>query len=519
MFVDFRESEAPEEFDCDLCVVGAGAAGISMALRLSGSGMRVCLIESGSFEFEAETQALYDGEVVGRQLADPRACRLRYFGGTTNHWAGFCAPMEESDFKVREWVPYSGWPIEKSDLDPYYADAQPILELTDYQYEASERPAGDHYVPPIDQEKFLVRYFQYSPPTRFGPRYREELSQSSNVQVVLNANLTEIRTNDSGSEVSSLRIENLTGKVGQVRARAYVLACGGMENPRLLLLTRDAQPEGLGNAAGMVGRFFQQHPELYVARIVTEDTQALNRAFRFLEIPPVSKRVHITNSPSSERQSELLNIAFEIHGNTDFSSGYKTLRQTALDLRDGKWPDDLVDRVWTVLSDFDKVAKDLYTEGTDRVSELRVYARAEQVPNPDSRISLSDQLDPFGLQRLKVDWQLTPFDKRSIFQSTIQFGAELARLQLCRMKIEDWLLTEDDYWPEPVWSGCHHVGTTRMSADPADGVVDRNCRVHSVNNLYIAGSSVFPTGGYLPPTHTIVALALRLADHIKEEYA
>jgi choline dehydrogenase-like flavoprotein len=517
MFTDFRDSDAPERFDCDLAIVGAGAAGITMALRLADSGLRICLIESGGLEYDDAVQSLYDGESVGRQLASPLQCRLRYFGGTTNHWAGWCAPLAEIDFQARSWVPDSGWPISKSELDPYYEAAQPILELGPYRYEAGQLPT-DADMPRFDTNTLRVRSWQYSPPTRFRLRYREDLAASDNVEVVLHANVVRIQTNATATQIEAVHLETLTGRAGSVRARIFVLACGGMENTRLLLQTQDVDANGLGNGSGMLGRFFMQHPEHAVADIVTNDTETLVRAFdrRSSDIGPM--RAHLTTSADCQQRFELLNAGFDLRPQRGYSAAYTALRGIVVDVGDREWPSDLDAKLWSVLTDLDGVAGDLYRRARgEEVVSFELLVHSEQAPNPESRLTLSRERDRFGMPKLRVDWRLAAGDKRSIRESALRVGEELARLKLGRMKLREWMLPGDDSWPDPIWSGCHHMGTTRMSDDPDAGIVDRNCRAHSVRNLYVAGSSVFPTGGYVPPTFTIVALALRMADHMKGE--
>jgi len=519
MFTDFRESAAPHQFDCDLCIVGAGAAGITMALRLANSRLRVCVIESGGFDFDKEVQSLYAGESVGQEHADPIGCRLRYLGGTTNHWQGWCAPLDASDFEARSWVPYSGWPISKQDLDPYYEAAQKVVELGAYRYEMGQLPVEDRDIPPLDPHNFRVRYWQYSPPTRFGTRYRDALQRATNVEVVLHANTVKIETDATATRVEAIHVRTLTGRTGSVRARYFVLACGGMENARLLLQTRDVTPTGLGNGSDALGRFFMQHPERAVAEIVTDAPQALVRAFDRRQSEVGAIRAHMTCAAPLRERFRLLNAGFDINVIRDFGAGYTALHEVGGDIKHGHWPSSLDKKLWTVLTDLGGVAGDLYKSARGEVSSLELLAHAEQTPNPDSRITLTSECDALGMPKLKVDWRLTRDDKRSMLESTLRIGEELARLKLGRIKVEEWLLAGEDVWPSWIWSGCHHMGTTRMSNDPALGVVDRDCRVHSVANLYVAGSSVFPTGGYVTPTFTIVALALRMADHIKGRIA
>jgi len=515
VLVDFRSDQASSNIDCDICIIGAGAAGITLASSLIGSGIEVCVFESGGLEFSANIQSLYEGEEIGLENASPTKCRLRYFGGTTNHWRGWCAPLREIDFKTRSWIPLSGWPIRRSDLNPYYERAQEICQIGTVGFETNALLNNEqNRFPPFSSEKADIRLFRFSPPTRFGQVFREDLRKAKNIKVYLYANLIQLETNESASEVRTVQLQSLEGKTGIVNARIIVLACGGMENARLLLLSNKIEPAGLGNSSGLIGRYFMQHIEGYVANILVTDPDVLAQFSRHIK-RSTQVRAELALSEQAQEKHGILSSGFTIHRKVRDGAVYKALRKIWQDLKHGHWPENFSDRLWSVMADLGSVGDAIYN---NKKSYARLYIRAEQLPNRDSNISLSDRLDVFGLPKIKVDWQLTNFDKRSIIESTYRIAEEFGRLNLGRVKLEDWVTQEDNTWPQPLWGGCHHMGTTRMSDDLNMGIVDINCRVHTVGNLYIAGSSVFPTAGYVPPTLTIVALALRLSDHLKKQF-
>lgn len=515
MFVDFRSPEAPQDIHCDLCIIGAGAAGITLACALIDSGIQVCLLESGGLENAEDIQALYDGASVGLANASPIGCRLRYFGGTTNHWEGWCAPLRDIDFELRPWIPNSGWPIRKADLDPYYEGAQEICQIGSVGDDADTLQDNTHHFPEFAPDKATTRYFRFSPPTRFGTVYRERLDRAANVQVVLYANTIGLETDESATEVRSVRLRTLQGRSGSVQARIVVLACGGMENTRLLLLSNQVEHAGLGNGSGLVGQYFMQHIEGVVGRILAGNPKALAQAYSKYAEQGVGVRAEISLSEPAQRKHRILSSGFTIDASVVRGAGYKSLRNLWVDLKQGRWPKHFSDKLLTVLTDMGSIGDAIYKQDQ---YYAQLYVRAEQSPNTHSRISLGEDRDPFGLQKIKVDWQLSQFDKHSIIEATHRIAEELGRLQLGRIELAEWLTDDDSNWPQPLWGGCHHMGTTRMSDDAHTGVVNRNCRLHTVTNAYIAGSSVFPTAGYVPPTLTIVALALRLADHLKQEF-
>ena len=523
MFIDFRNIESETQIQTGVCIIGAGAAGITLARSLINSGIDVCLLESGGFDPDEKIQALYDGESTGLSYTGVQGCRLRYFGGATNHWSGYCSPLGEIDFKVRPWIPDSGWPFQKSELDPYYAKAHKVCELGPYRYDIGSIEDEIHKFPAFLKSKLDMKFWQFSPPTRFGQVYRTELGKAENIKVYLHANVIELVSNESASALHSVKIQTLEGKNGTVRAQHFVLACGGLENARMLLLSNKVERWGLGNNSGLVGRYFMQHIE-YTAltKILANDPNTLIAPFYTFKKWNTRVLPAVTLSDSAQEQHRLLNCAYSVDGVWQ-KTGYHELVDIWRELKQCNWPDDFVSKLQNAVKDLDSVGTGIY----ERVQgkryrgnlHIKLHLRCEQLPNPDSRVTLTDARDQLGLRKIKVDWRLTDTEKTTIRESLRLMGEEFGRLGLGRVNIPEFLLAETTDWRQPVWSGCHHMGTTKMSENPKKGVVDKNCRVHSINNLYIAGSSVFPTVGYTMPTLTIVALALRLSDHLKNKFS
>ncbi len=523
MFFDFRQFENSKQIDTDICIVGAGAAGISIAHALIGSGIQVALLESGGFDIDSAIQSLYDGQSVGIPYFSLNSTRLRYFGGSTNHWGGWCAPLNEIDFEARPWVSHSGWPIRKQDLDAYYEVAQQICQLGPYRY-AVEAWSDEHrQFPAFHSDKVVSQLWQLIvPPLRFGKFYRSALDQAQNVRVFLYANVTEFKTTESASAVQTVRIRTLEGKTGAVRAKCFVLAGGGIENARLLLLS-NKESGGLGNRYGLVGRFFMDHPHLRSASLLAREPRALVRQFTLFERGNgVRLLAGICPTPAAQTREQILNYSAVIDFQRgDYATGFDAFKKMRGAFAQRAWPEDLGEKLWTVITDLDDVfGGALRPEGepyVGPVKSLGLYTRSEQAPNPDSRITLSEERDSLGLNKVKLDWRLTELDKRTLRVANRLVGEEFGRLGLGRLQLADWLVADDAGWPELLEGGHHHMGTTRMADDAKQGVVDRNCRVHGIGNLYIAGSSVFPTSGYANPTLTLIALAMRLADHLKAQ--
>ena len=509
MIRDFRHYNDAFELEADVCIVGAGAAGITLALSLAGSGLRCCVLESGGRNFDAAIQSL--GDVEQNDSDNGYQCHLRYLGGATNHWGGWCAPLNPLDFEPRPWVPESGWPIGADELKPYYTAAQAICGLSSLGYSTDELSGDSRDFRPFNTSRMTTRFYQFSkPPKRFGSAYGPSLEKERDVDIFLHANVTHLQASKDASSVNAAMVRTLEGKTGRVLARHFVVACGGIQNARLLLLSDKTQEQGLGNSNGLLGRYFMQHPHAPVASILTNDPDAVTRLFDRFTRNSFTVRASLGPSAAQQRQERILNCSATIDRTADPVSGYGALRTIWRDLKRGKWPEDISEKLRTVISDLDSL--------TSAPNWLSLYMRSEQSPNSDSRVTLSDSRDGLGLRKAKVEWQLNELDKRTVYTAARVIGEELARTKVGRVRLADWLTKKDPDWPQDLWGGCHHMGTTRMSNSPDSGVVNPDCRMHTVDNVFIAGSSVFPTSGYANPTLTITALALRLAEHIRTLY-
>jgi choline dehydrogenase-like flavoprotein len=509
MFTDARTLPDRTLVEADIAVVGAGPAGITLARSFANSATHVCVVEAGGRQLEPEVQAFYEGENTG--IDYPLAgTRLRYFGGSSNHWGGYCRPLDPIDFEPRDWVPFSGWPFGIDELAPYYPPAGDIVEITPTHFadRAYWQQVTAEGLPEPTTGRMQMRYVHFSTPTRFGNRYGPELERASNVQVLLNANLVNIAAFDMGRAVTHLAIRTLDGRAHRVRAKIYVLATGGLENARLLLASNDVVPGGLGNQNDLVGRFFMEHPHLSgFGEIVVADLRRLPKIYRQrVEVDGRSVNAAFNPSEAFLRERRLLNATFMLGLAGQYS-----------------WEDASTTEPTVSHTDVLKAARRLLTDGegqadSDRPAYLGHWlgmgCACEQVPNPLSRVMLAAERDPLGLPRIRLDWRLTEQDRRSLAVHIRSLALEFGALGIGRMRIN---VDDDGLWSESVSGGSHHMGTTRMHDDPKQGVVDRNCRVHGVANLYIAGSSVFPTGGAANPTLTLLALTLRLADYLRTQ--
>ncbi len=511
MFIDTRSQPGNTTFEADLAIIGGGAAGITLARSFAGSSVSVCIVEAGGREHDAENQSLYEGENTGIPY-NTRATRLRHFGGSTNHWGGYCRPLDPIDFEMREWVPNSGWPFSRDELLPYYGPAGKLVELGSDQFDQVDfwSEATGEALPELATGRLRRQFVQFSPPTRFGTRYEQDLRDGGNIRVLLHANVVNIAAGSEGKIVEQLDIRTLNGLRHKVKARYFVLATGGLENARMLLLSNQQVSAGLGNQNDLVGRFFMEHPHLAgFGEIVLSDPARMpliyRERFKFNER---TTKVAFNPSDAFLRKERLLNATFMMG-----IAGEYTNQGTPHEA--GSREESHV----RMLGAAQNFLRDTVPPSGSAPGSLGVWlgigGSCEQVPNPNSRVLLSVEKDRFDLPKIHLDWRLTDQDRHSFHEHVKSLALEFSAMGMGRMRLN---AEDDSEWPLPINGGSHHMGTTRMHYDPKKGVVDANCKVHTVENLYIAGSSVFTTSGVSNPTLTLVALTLRLADHLKRKF-
>ena len=467
----------------DVCVIGSGPAGVTIARRLGAKGLSVALMEAGGLELTAESQDLYKGKVVGQPYYALDATRLRYFGGSSNHWGGWTHKLDAYDFLPNDDNPLSGWPIALDDLAPYAAEADEILNLP------ADRTPPDMF--PDDQDALEPLFFRFSRPiTRFGAKYQAELEASRNIEVFLNANLVDMKLDGDRHAVTEALFQSYTRPDRfAVKARAYALCLGALENPRALLNMTGDMPAGLGNDNDLVGRYFMEHLHADLGKVV------FRKPLDWLLVYQPARKLM--------KQKRILNFGMRVGdpdqwNGGDFTGQMKAVPPCPVDF------DDILDAVMD--------GKPAPCPGY--VGDAFIVA--EQSLNPDNRVRLAGTKDRFGLRTIELDWSLSGTDYRTMKTCAIETGRLMAYYDVARLRIVDWIMENRQPTLDQLAGGNHHMGTTRMSADPKTGVVDADCKVHTVGNLYIGGSSVFSTSGHANPTYTITQLALRLGDHLAQ---
>lgn len=543
MILDFLlESAYLSMVAADLCIVGTGPAGLALARSFIGTSINVCVLESGGLDAEQGSQALYDGTSAGPLPLDPANCRIRAFGGSGNVWGGGCIPLGSADLDHREWVPHSGWPLTYAELKPYYLRALAYCGIERHAFSPGSFDTPPARSPPTFDARVLVNQNFILSPLFFGEAYREELRQAANISVVLHANLLELEADETGAKVRAARIGSLDGRRGVVRARHYVLACGGIENARLLLTSDSVAPAGLGNDRDLVGRFFMDHPSGTLGMLASHDPDRICKPYdRTGGKGPSPAFPELCVSDDATREHRILAARIRpVAVEGPVPAGIAALREFRTALRKPSRDEALEGQmaaravgeaggaqsrppglgklalrvglgIGDVAHAFGRKRAGEPVVGTDHVDVVGFF---EQAPNRDSRITLGRGIDALGQRKVCVDWRLTALDWHTYRVVAQIAGGELSRACRERFQPAPWLEPGSGVVP-PLRGTSHHLGTTRMSDDPATGVVDRHCKVHGIDNLHVVGSSVFPAAGWAFPTFTIVALSLRLADRLQ----
>ncbi len=523
MIIDFREMDDGTRLQADICIVGAGAAGIALAVELAKTGADILVLESGGREFEPAVQNLYAGPNVGLHYFDNDLSRLRYFGGTTNHWGGRCIAMDALDFRERAWVPHSGWPITRAELEPYYQRAAVFLNMGRAETDAAHWPERGIRLDAFDPAKLENVTWQVSPLIPFTAGYTEPLEKAENVRVVLHCNVTNIQAAENAASVTRLDVRNLEGKTGTVEARTYVLATGALEVPRLMLASDGVEKAGIGNRHDLVGRFFMEHPHAFTTVLLAADEADFLARYGYHVFNDHEMQIGLALGHPLQEREGVLNASASLDFRIDPEAGILALRDIYRAVKAGQLPVALGDKLYAVMADIDGVVGQAYRRvrgqklGGPTVPGF--ILRTEQAPNPDSRVTLVDERDALGMRRIALDWRLNEQDKRTLDVMSRAIAEEVGRLGLGRVRVDGWVTEGPENWGPDMEGGFHHMGTTRMHADPKRGVVDADSRVHGYANLYIAGPSVFTTGGYANPTLTLVALTMRLADRLAADFA
>jgi choline dehydrogenase-like flavoprotein len=578
---DLATHAADSRFEADLAIVGGGPAGLTIAREFFGTSTRVLVLESGMLEETPNHAALAELESVGEPRSNmqkqkrvafhgasssswspdlqPYGVRCRALGGSTHAWAGKSAAFDSVDFEKRSWVPHSGWPIERASLARYLDRAADILNLGPNSYDESlwELIGMAPPEPRVDVEGLRSFFWQFARSRldhldimRFG---REFVTfKAENVRVLLNATVRQIELAPDGTSFDGLEISTVEGVRSKVKAKLAVIAASGIENPRLLLASNAIQSSGIGNSSDLVGRFLMDHAGARVGRFDMAGLAQIVKRFGFYGVRH-NGRTHmymhgLAPSPIIQEREQLLNSAVYFMPERSPDDPWDALKRL-LRRNSAKPGDDMLavlsgagllakgigmkalasNATPTVLKDFivntairynpNLVAEEFQSRGLPhKLTGVWIDAIAEQRPDPDSRVTLADRTDRIGVPLAKVNWRINDDERRTIVRIAHLTRDAFARVGMAVPILEPWV-AEERLEDGVIIDMAHTLGTTRMSETPASGVVDKNCQVHGVRGLYVAGGSIFPTSGHANPTLMILALAIRLADTMKSRLA
>lgn len=546
MLTDGRTIPHDTIISTDICIIGAGPAGITLTNKLHALGKNICLLESGGLEGDEAIQSLLQGEIVSSHnypKDELEAGRYRQFGGAANRWhvelptgqVGVRhAPLDEIDFVEREWFPNSGWPVTYQSLLPYYQEAQNICELGPFSYDAKCWQTPDALPLKICGDRLYSSVFQFGKREIFTKKYLSEYVAAPNVHLITYANLADLQLAQETSRLQGAKVVCWNKVQFTVKANLFVLAMGGIENARALLLSNAVQSSGLGNQNDLVGRFYMDHPGFSLGSFFPARPRLFER-MRFYDLRMAKGQAiagKLSLTPETMQQNQILNTSIWFfprpygHNALSVSSAKALLAAARGKKRVNNWfyhlktalagGDEILRvayRSWlqkkALIVDAGKGGWSQYQRPSKLYSFFEVAAQVEQAPCFDNRVSLSQSIDELGLRRAKVNWAWSPLDIASIHRTL-----EILETDFSASELGQFMPLPSDRLLSKLYSAHHHMGTTRMHKNPQQGVVDSNCRVHGIDNLFVAGSSLFPTGGYANPTLTIVALALRLAEYL-----
>jgi choline dehydrogenase-like flavoprotein len=509
---DLLHDIPPANLTADICIVGAGAAGITLAVELARKGKKVLLLEGGGAVREDSSQAIYDSEIAGLPHRGIHTGRIRVKGGTTVRWGGQILELDALDFTPRPSVPESGWPFPKTELTPFYERALHLEGLAKVERSdaAVWRDLGQPFAQFANLEAYLSRW---CPEPNFARLHNKTLTTHPNIHLWLHASAVELMT--EGATATGLRCRTLTGLETVFQAQRYLFALGGIESSRFFLQPRTG---GLPwNRSGLLGRHFQDHIDSNAAQVIPHDLASFHDTFDPIFSGGFKYLPKLRLPPDLQSQLGTLSVGSTM-GFEDTGKARMQAKHTIRNLMRGRFTDVtranlthtgkhvpmLFHQVWRY-----KIQRRAYAP-----PEVRIFLRihCEQEPTSRSSITLTDQRDPLGLLRVRFDWQISERELETIRQYVCIAQRSLAGIATI-IPDEDLMCGNPNFLTRCDDSN-HHMGGMRMSTTDSTGVVDPNLRLYGLTNTYICSSAVFPTSGFSNPTHTVLALAIRLCDHL-----
>lgn len=522
MILDLENPAPLDDREFAVCVIGAGAAGITLAARLARRGVRTLLLEAGGRGYRRQDQDQYKGEVGdGLAFTGLYDGRFRLFGGSTTQWAGQILELDDFIFDKRPWIPGSGWPFPKSVLAPYYRQAAELEGLAAAPRGSAEIWQRLGMTPPAFGEDLVSAFSDFCLKTNFTDVFHDTLETDANLTVCLHANACNFVLAADGATVTGVRCRTLTGIERTFRASMFVLSVGGIESSRFLLQPQQDGAVAPWNRHGMVGRYFQDHLLGRVADIVEPNSRLPDVYLDFAAVGGYRFQHKIKLPPETQRRLEMLDIGgfitYFTGGFDDMARAYETTRL----IRTRRWEKLTAASVFHLATNIHKLlwhkipySRSIRSIAPSRRRTLTLNVNCEQSPLSQSRITLSDSRDALGLFRARVDWRASEQELYTIRKYVEVVGDVFQARGLGRIVPIAELHGDDGGFAATFRDSFHHLGGTRIASSQDQGVVDPNLRLFGTNNAYVCSTSVFPSAGFANPTHTLLALALRLSDHL-----
>ena len=516
MVLDFESLETPDPAHADVCVIGAGAAGILIATQVAEAGGTVTLLEGGGPQHEPRSQQIYKSQLTGRAHSGVHEGRFRTYGGTTTEWGGQILELDPEDFMPRAHVPGSGWPFAKQELTSYYERALRFEGLRRIERNNSE-VWNELGLEPVDVgNEFQMLYSRWCPERNFTRLHERALTQTKRLTVHTHANVVGFELNESRTAIAAVRVRSFGGRESRVTAGSFVLCMGGIESTRLLL-QEQAQGTMPWQTNGVLGQHFQDHIGMNGIPIRKIRQKPPWRYFGYVTSKGFRYHNKMQLRPELQTRLETLNVACTLGPVYKENKGRdRTLNLLRKMVRERARPS--AAEALRMAFEMPGVAAHLLSQRclgeAPEWKDMAIAVHCEQSPLGSSRIALSEERDELGLRRTELTWVISPEEIYSL-RTFIRVAAEAFRREgFAEVEIPANFLEDDEVVLALCGDSNHHMGGTRMSSDPADGVVDANLRLHGVANGYVCSASVFPCSGFSNPTHTMLALAMRLADRL-----
>ena len=528
MILDAAEFDGVKRFNTDVCIIGGGVSGLVLARELLSEKRDVMVIEAGDVDFNSVTQQSYAAEILPPGFPDTTKTRLKMLGGSSNHWENSVERLDPIDFEKRDWVPDSGWPISYSEIEPYYKIAEDYCSVgaDGYDPEYWMEELGFENICKSSEDVELAVAKSALPPTRFYEKYKPDLEAGQNLRIILNASAVGATFDRSNRTIKSIDFKSTGESVHRINAKIFCLCAGGIENARLLLSLNEKNNDAMGNGFSNVGRYLMEHPVVRAAHFYPLNCQKLHDVFNGLVDRGriIKSRLKLTDSCQRKNQTNNLRFYMAPQGEIVMSHGIASSHALVESFKQGQWPDHFGKHLVNILTDMDSIIGAMQRDGEtvigvpngDSFSGYQSIAMIEQTPDRENKVVLGKDLDNFGMKKIRIDWRVTDLDRSLTWKSLGIVSRDEALNRIGRFR----LLREREIriWGNQMGYSAHHIGTTRMHNSEKNGVVNSNCLIYGTRNFYIAGSSIFPTGGHVPPTLTIVALTVRLADFLKRQF-